>query len=316
MYDRNYVYYTDALKLYCGEICNPRAALLYVVYGCNFSCEGCLCSDCNKERVYMDFDQFKKLTLQLKKQGVKAIEFCGGGEPLLHPDINQMITWLTDELHMSFGVITNGSMLNEHLDYILATRASYVRVSLYENSYDFVIKKIHELIRIKEEVSGSVVIGGKFLARPDNHDFILTHVRELAFDPGFNHVSVKAMRQEDQVVDYSELEQKLKEIGSEKVEANLKKSCLKGKCWMSPIHTLVDPLGNVYICCYYMGREKEHCIGNAFEKDFSEIWASPEHYEKLRHIDIGKCNVFDCRWHGYNETLSNLLNNNTHHQFC
>ena len=85
---------------------------------------------------------------------------------------------------------------------------------------------------------------------------------------------------------------------------------------MTPIHTLIDPMGKVFICCYYMNREEEHCIGNVFEKPFSEIWGSMEHLEKLRHLEKEKCNVFDCRWHRYNEKMSDLFSNNLLHPFC
>ena len=316
MYNRSNVYYNEALKLYCGEMCNPRLAIIYVVYGCNFSCHGCLCSKFNTEKKYMDFELFKDLTLQLKQQGVKSIEFCGGGEPLLHPDICKMITWITDCLHLSFGVMSNGSMLNEHLDYILATRANYVRISLYNNSYQNVMKKVERLIEIKKEVDGDTVIGVKFLADPFNQNSTLERVKETALNPGINHISVKAKRDEGEVIDYSDLQEKINNIQNKKISANLEKTYLKGKCWMSPIHTLIDPMGNVYICCYYMNREKEHCIGNIKEKKFAEIWGSQEHINKLNNIDCKKCNVYDCRWHKYNEDMYNLLQNNTHHQFC
>ena len=85
---------------------------------------------------------------------------------------------------------------------------------------------------------------------------------------------------------------------------------------MTPIHTLIDPYGDVYICCYYMGRETEHRIGNVFEQPVSEIWGSQEHLNKLRSIDPAKCNVFDCRWHVYNQKMSELLNNDLLHEFC
>lgn len=316
-YDRSLVYYHEALDLYCGNICAPRMAIIYPVYGCNFSCKGCLCSHFNiHKQLYMDLEKFKVLSTQLKEQGVQSIEFCGGGEPLLHPDIKKMILWVTDHLHMSLGIMTNGSMLNDHLDHLLATRASYVRVSVYDYHHEQMMKKVYRLIEIKEATDGDCVIGVKFLADEDNRDRILSWVREVADNPGVNRVSVKAKRGEHEIRDYTALEKEINALQHEKITANLAKSYLKGRCWMSPIHTLIDPHGDVYICCYYMGREAEHCIGNTFEKPFGEIWGSTEHREKLRRIDTKKCNVFDCRWHKYNETMMELLGHNTHHQFC
>lgn len=317
MFDRSYVYYNEALELYCGEICKtPRMAIIYIVYGCNFSCRGCLCANYNMERVFMNFEDFKKITLQLKKQGVKSIEFCGGGEPLLHPDIAKMISWVTDNLHMSLGIMTNGSLLNEQVSYLIATRVNYVRISLYDNSYKVVMKKMLDLIRLKNEVEGEVVIGAKFLVDTCNQELVVERVKELLQLSGINYISVKAKRGEAEIQDYSKIEHILKSLENEKVLVDLKKSYLKGRCWMSPIHTLIDPFGDVYICCYYMDRKKEHCIGNVFEKEFSEIWGSEEHIKKISKINPKHCNVFDCRWHKYNEDMLKLLSENTHHQFC
>lgn len=317
VYDRTLVYYNEAVELYCGGICaSPRMAIIYPVYGCNFSCPGCLCSNYNTEKIFMDYEKFKDLTLQLKRHGVRSIEFCGGGEPLLHPDICKMITWVTDYLHMSLGIMTNGSLLNDQISYLVATRADYIRVSLYDQSYQPVIKKIEKLIQIKKEVSGDVVIGAKFLINKTNEELVFNRVIETAENPGINIVSVKALRDDGPVEDYSVIEKRINDLGYEKVYANLEKSVLKCKCWMSSIHTLIDPVGDVYICCYYMDRKKEHCIGNVFEKSFSEIWGSQEHMEKIERIDPKKCNVFDCRWHGYNSRMLELLKSNSHHQFC
>lgn len=317
MYNRSLVYYNEALELYCGEICkSPRTAIIYVVYGCNFSCEGCLCSAYNTEKIYMDFEKFKQLTVELKKQGVKSIEFCGGGEPLLHPDIKKMISWVTDHLHLSLGIMTNGSMIDDELAYLIVTRVDYIRISVYPNSYKMVVKKIEKLTSMRELLEGDVIIGAKFLVNRSNEGWVYDRVSELSQNKLLDLISVKALRGDGDIVDYSDVEERIKSIGNEKISVNLSKSYLKCKCWMSPIHTLIDPVGDVYICCYYMDRKDSHCIGNVFEKPFSQIWGSREHMQKIEHIDKNKCNVFDCRWHGYNEQMLELLRSKSHHQFC
>ena len=316
-YERIYTYYNEALELYHGRICkSPRMAIIYVTYACNFSCEGCLCRDYRFENSFMSLEQFKQVTLQLKKQGVKSIELCGGGEPLIHPDIKEMITYVTDTLHMSIGVMTNSSMLNDHLSYLLATRANYVRTSFYEERFDEVLEKVRKLIAIKEKVAGRPVIGAKFLVTEDNQEFVMPHLKKIIAIPGFNYISLKARRGYGKAYDVSSLEEEIRQLGDDRIHATLKDTRLCGHCWMTPIHTLIDPYGDVYICCYYMGRETEHRIGNVFEQPFSEIWGSQEHLNKLRSIDPAKCNVFDCRWHVYNQKMSELLNNDLLHEFC
>ncbi len=310
-------FYNEALSLYCGEITkSPRMAIIYPVYGCNFSCRGCLCSKDNQERVFMDFEKFKTLALQLKAQGVRAIEFCGGGEPLLHPRIGDMISWITNRLHMEFGVITNGSLLTDELNYILLTRAKYVRVSLYVNSYKVVIKKIKKLVELKKELGSETVVGAKFLIDDKNEEKVKELVK-LTKVIGVDHISVKALRGDGQIVDFSQVEKEIKEQDIPNLSCNLSKTRITEPCWLSPIHTLIDPLGDVYICCYYMDRKADHCIGNVFEKPFSEIWGSSTHYKKISNISIEKCNVFDCRWHIYNNTMKELVSTNAVQcEFC
>jgi len=311
-------FYNDALYMYCGEITKtPRMAIIYPVYGCNFSCKGCLCADYNQEKIYMDFEKFKDLTLQLKAQGVKAIEFCGGGEPLLHPQANEMISWILNRLHLDFGIITNGSMLTDELMYTLLTRAKYVRVSLYINSYDAVIKKVRKLVEMKKQLGSETVIGAKFLVDEDTKEQIIELVKRTT-TVGVDHVSVKALRGEDaEVTDLQSVEDEIKSLNIDNLRCDLSKSKLTVPCWMSPIHTLIDPVGDVYICCYYMDRKDEHRIGNVFEKPFSEIWGSDTHRRKIANIDMKKCNVFDCRWHKYNKDMLEFFETNKiQHEFC
>lgn len=311
-------FYNEALSLYCGEIIkSPRMAIIYPVYGCNFNCRGCLCSDFNQEKIYMDYEKFKTMTLQLKAQGVRAIEFCGGGEPLLHPKINEMISWITNRLHMDFGVMTNGSLLTEELSYNLLTRAKYVRVSLYINSYDAVIKKVARLVEMKKHLGSDTVVGAKFLVDRDTKDKVIELVRRTT-GVGVDLISVKALRGEnEEVTDLSDVEDAIKSLGISNLSCNLQKTSIKEPCWLSPIHTLIDPLGDVYICCYYMDRKDDHRIGNVFEKPFSEIWGSSTHYQKISNISISKCNVFDCRWHTYNSQMRELFSTNEmQHEFC
>ncbi len=311
-------FYNEALSLYCGEIISsPRMAIIYPVYGCNFNCQGCLCSDFNQEKIYMDYEKFKTLVVQLKRQGVHAIEFCGGGEPLLHPKICEMISWITNSQHLDFGLMTNGSLLTDELNYLLLTRAKYVRVSLYLNSYNAVIKKVQKLIAMKKELGSDTAIGVKFLISEETQEKIFELIRQTK-DLGVDHISVKALRGEDiPVTDLSAVEKKIKAFGFPNLSCDLSKTSITKPCWLSPIHTLIDPLGDVYICCYYMERKADHCIGNVFEKPFSEIWGSNTHYKKISEISIKKCNVYDCRWHTYNNQMRQLFSTNRmQHEFC
>ena len=79
------------------------------------------------------------------------------------------------------------------------------------------------------------------------------------------------------------------------------------KCWLSPLHVVVDPNGDLFICCYYRHRIKDHRIGNIFEKNLHDIWYSFEHYSKIRKIKKELCELYDCRFIRYNEIMEGAL---------
>ncbi|PIS40847.1 MAG: hypothetical protein COT26_01170 [Candidatus Kerfeldbacteria bacterium CG08_land_8_20_14_0_20_43_14] len=60
---------------------------------------------------------------------VKSVEWVGGSEPLLHPDISLFIK-VAKECGLRCGIVTNGSMLPKIYKNILARDMDYVRISL------------------------------------------------------------------------------------------------------------------------------------------------------------------------------------------
>jgi radical SAM protein with 4Fe4S-binding SPASM domain len=305
-------FYNEASLLINGQIPSPRTAIIYPVYGCNLKCMGCLCSSTNKEKHFMDIKDFEKMIDNLKDNGVKAVEFCGGGEPLMHPQIERMIKYITQDKNMAFGIMTNGTLLNDELSKLIIKEAEYIRISVYDNTFKTAYNKLERLIELKKEYNSKTIVSGKFLLSKRNKDKIKEQCIELS-KLELEMISVKAERNSEDEIDDEEaisVQNELNSINRGIIKADLKKSYIKERCWMAPIHALIDPFGNIYICCYYMNREDSHKIGNLFEKPFEEIWGSDIHKEKLNNIKISECNVYDCRWHGYNEQMRKLLEGN------
>jgi organic radical activating enzyme len=92
-----------------GKI-TPIHAQFMPTYKCNFSCSFCSCSKRNKDDE-MSFDKVKLIINNLKIVGCKAVTITGGGEPLCHPQINQIIE-LFNHNNIKVGLATNGSLLN------------------------------------------------------------------------------------------------------------------------------------------------------------------------------------------------------------
>ena len=64
-----------------------------------------------------------------RRLGVKAIQFTGGGEPLLHPDCDPLFRAALDR-GLQIALVTNGTLLQDDTARLLGERATWIRVSL------------------------------------------------------------------------------------------------------------------------------------------------------------------------------------------
>ena len=92
---------------------------------CQNNCDFCMfASHIKKNRVHFPTDLYYKLLWNFKRSGVKAFTFTGGGEPLMHPNIREMIK-STDYVGLKVGLVTNGIGLYHVID--LANSFEYIR---------------------------------------------------------------------------------------------------------------------------------------------------------------------------------------------
>ena len=88
------------------------------------------------------------------------------------------------------------------------------------------------------------------------------------------------------------------------------------KCWLTPLQLTVDPMGEVYLCCYYRHRKEKHSIGNCFTTPLDELWYSEKHWEAIDGIEPHECNNLDCRFVKYNQILDEaMLHNDMQYEF-
>jgi len=78
---------------------------------CNLSCHFCS----HKGRAHysdLSIDCLRPLILALRKQGLRAVELTGGGDPLLYPNITELSNFIVSECGLKLGIITNGILLH------------------------------------------------------------------------------------------------------------------------------------------------------------------------------------------------------------
>jgi MoaA/NifB/PqqE/SkfB family radical SAM enzyme len=71
----------------------------------------------------------ERLVEELARGGTRTIRFTGGGEPLLHPEIERMLS-VPRRYGLRSCVITNGDLLNEKLIELLVSDIDHIRLSL------------------------------------------------------------------------------------------------------------------------------------------------------------------------------------------
>jgi MoaA/NifB/PqqE/SkfB family radical SAM enzyme len=94
---------------------------------CNLACPDCISGSLlNKDEI--PSERLLNLTNEMIDAGVKAVILIGGGEPMMHPAIGEVIRRL-GEADVRIGITTNGLYLRKYLD-VTAEYSSWVRVSM------------------------------------------------------------------------------------------------------------------------------------------------------------------------------------------
>lgn len=98
----------------------PLVVQIFPIYSCNFKCNYCLFQIPLKERhfisecIKMDLNLFKKSIDDMSNfpEKIKTLRFVGIGEPLLHPDIVEMVEYSKQkDVAEKIEIITNGMNL-------------------------------------------------------------------------------------------------------------------------------------------------------------------------------------------------------------
>ena len=78
---------------------------------CNLKCSFCSCSERDRG-AQLDFGRLLKAMAEFKGLGCRSVTITGGGEPLLYPDINDLISFLHRDLGIKVGLVTNGTQFH------------------------------------------------------------------------------------------------------------------------------------------------------------------------------------------------------------
>lgn len=283
----------------------PIHPQIYITNKCNLNCSFCSCSD-RQKTLEMKFDEVQEVIDILADRGAKAITFSGGGEPLLHPKINEIINY-ADKKNIEAGLVSNGVVLDK-LQY--HNNLTWCRISSDDNripSYDSISKAINN--NPKTDWAFSHVVS----ANPNYQ--IIGSVINFANLHDFTHIRlVSDLFDLDNVPSMEEVKQNLKRVNDSKVIYQGRKDSTKGTkdCYISLLKPVISPEG-VFPCCgsqyAIQGQNRDMVermkMGNI--KDLADI------LDEQKHFDGSKCTT--CYYSQYNQALTKLKNVPKHLNF-
>lgn len=171
------------LRLVSGEPLTPLVWEINPSGICNIHCSFCLYPDTNK--VLMPKTHFFHLVAQAKEMGARAIIIAGDGEPLVHPDIEEMFYTVRDA-GLEIFLFSNGTLIGRRVSAAtIVDTCTIVFWGLYSSTaerykqltgsdkFDQVVRNISDVAEARNRTAGGkpkpVLIGG-WVATGSNYD--------------------------------------------------------------------------------------------------------------------------------------------------
>ncbi|MFH1847196.1 MAG: radical SAM protein [Candidatus Omnitrophota bacterium] len=306
-----------------GETVAPVYMEIAPSGGCNHRCIFCALDYIGYDHIFLDTKTLKNTIKDAAKCGVKSVMFAGEGEPLLHKDIAEIISF-TKKTGIDVAVTTNAVFLKKDLLEKILKHLSWIRISLnaataknYQKIHrcmkgDFkkVISNLKTAVKVKRKNRLDCAIGVQILLIPENKSEIIKLARMLK-NIGVDYLTIKPFSKHPKSrcdispkFDYSSflrLEKNLKKIEDKKFKILFRSGTMRKlkeergykHCLGLPFWAYISASGDVCACSAYLGDEK-FVYGNIYKKKLSAILKS-ERRRKILKMAANKLNTEDCR---------------------
>lgn len=331
-------------KLETGERCNPLYIRIKPTNICNHNCYYC-----HYKNPYLTLDEYnpndmipRKKMLEIvddmKKMGVKAVTFSGGGEPLVYPYIAETLGKILDA-GIDLSIITNGSMLKGRNAELL-TKAKWVRISIDsidasnyaairgigENALPDLLKNIEEFAKIKNK---ECELGINFVIGKENYmeiEQVATTMKTL----GVNHVKFAPLfsnETEEYHKDFKdEVIRTLDELGRRLNDETYKIIDLYtsdfdnyevfkrtySRCPIKEFVCIIAANSKVYYC-HDKAYLSDGCVCDLKNQSLEEGWNSDEVTKKFKEFDARKVCKQHCVYDSRNVLINSYLDMDLNH---
>jgi len=301
----------------------PLTIELDLTNHCNHRCSFCVWG----EHIAVDKSSLEKETIKqcikdMKVLGTKAITFTGGGEPMIHKDFYEILSF-AKSIGLDCGLITNGSAITEKNCDLLMKNLKWIRLSMSggdkdsylavqgKDHFELVCKNLEMLCKDKKGAKSDLKVGIRMLITEENLH-TLTKLTKIIVDmEGINYLQIapdhdnedggkfwhgENVEQEKNKAEILLKEKNIKFITSgfeilNTSEDNKEEILNKPrKCYAHFYQIAIMADGNVAFCKNARFDEK-FSVGNINKNTIQEIWNSKKNKEFESWVRPNNCGL-------------------------
>ncbi|MBF0382235.1 MAG: radical SAM protein [Magnetococcales bacterium] len=294
-----------------GKNPGPLVAEVGIVNGCNHNCLHCdfqQFEPYGKHNKYLDLDVFKDFARDFAEMGGVELFFAGNGEPMLHPNFTQIISF-AKTLGIDCTLSSNGQILTKKNAEKLLPNLNWIRCSVNGGDSETYGKvhdcQLHEFARLEKNLAQAVEL--RNLAGYKTQIMLQYIIYDLNYDSIQGVVDLHKRVGTDLLVFRNRIDKEgsknsvpqqildqIREIEKEhdKVEVrwsnfrNQPDSPTWSKCHGPNFRIYLDSKGNVIPCArdFYIDSK----MGNINQNRFKDIWHSQKRAAIYSKIATGK----------------------------
>jgi MoaA/NifB/PqqE/SkfB family radical SAM enzyme len=276
----------------------PIHLQLSVTNTCNLNCS--FCSFKNRDsHSELSLDEVRDIIDAFAALGIEAVTLTGGGEPLCHPYINEIIS-LCRQKQVKTALVTNGLLLETLNDESLRT-LTWCRISVGDDRTTANVERIAKVLRTVCPKAPNIAWSFSYVVLERQNPEIQHKIVLLAKELNMLNVRFSPDQHNVEKADLGLTAETNKNeaicIYDEKIAENV----LPG-CWLYLVKPFVAADGYIYPCCCthynFDGKNTSGSSRICFYKDFKE---------KLRLMETYKPQCYKCYFRHYNEFIDAVL---------